>query len=795
VTVNPDKIPCYEYRNYAIPAAVSHDEARLVSQLVRLSMQLGRYTWIGNVLLAVLFSLVWWREVRSSEVFYWCGMLGVLLLARGAYCWRVLERQGGPNRAAELTYTGFAAAEGVAWAVALMVFGAAEPFGFLVQFTLTLGVAVGMLLPFGPLPRIWLAGVLPLAAGQIFVLLTTPVPSVDLVLLAWIAVLGLAGYACAKLHSGVTEAMQLQMDSAHAASAQGQALADLNDSREQLRLALEAIDAGVSDTNVITGERFFSVRYTEILGFNDRAAFVREYRFSESLHPEDRERVLAARRAHLEKGAPFSREFRVRNAQGDYIWVQARGESVRDAKGRATRFVMSIVDITKRREAEVKLVASERRYRALVDATPSLIWTCDRAGKITLVSGRACRLIYGYEPRQVLGRHVTAFNAPEFTMRMFLRRFMPVFRGRSVFDVEVIHQTHEGATLYVNVSAVPSFNAEGELESVLGVCTDITAQKQRERELGVALRNQQVIFDAAGEGIAFVQAGRIENANGALAQMLEVSRSWLIGRPVADVLADAADWNRILEVTRAAARRGDSANHEVMLRAPEAGARSVWSQLTASLVGNEDESEAMILVLTDITPLKQREELAWHQANHDELTGLPNRRLLVENARRLLSVAMRRDRLAALMVLDLDGFKEVNDAFGHAYGDAMLRRVSMRMSIALREYDLIARTGGDEFVILLPEIDDLEAARAVADKLISAAGEDVDTGDRLAHMGASVGIAIFPTDGQDFDSLLRCADAAMYRSKQAGKNRYTFASSPRAGELTVAAPPPVFRPH
>jgi diguanylate cyclase (GGDEF)-like protein len=141
------------------------------------------------------------------------------------------------------------------------------------------------------------------------------------------------------------------------------------------------------------------------------------------------------------------------------------------------------------------------------------------------------------------------------------------------------------------------------------------------------------------------------------------------------------------------------------------------------------------------------------------------------------------------MVLDLDGFKDVNDAFGHAYGDAMLRRVSMRMSMALREYDLIARTGGDEFVILLPEIDDLDAARAVAEKLIAAAGEDIETGDRLSHMGASVGIAVFPTDGQDFDSLLRRADAAMYRSKQAGKNRYTFSAGSPADDVTTAAPP------
>jgi diguanylate cyclase (GGDEF)-like protein/PAS domain S-box-containing protein len=774
---------------------MSRDEARVSLQLVRLSMQSGHYSWVGNVMLAVLFALVYWREGRSTAAFVWCAALAVLLLGRGLLCWRVLAQPQGPSPKWVLAYTGFAAAEGVAWALALVLFGATDPFDFLFQFTLTLGVSIGMLLPFGAVPRIWLAGVLPLAAGQLFALLTTGLPHVDLVLLAWVSVLGLAGYACVKLHTGVTETMRLQIDSEHAAVAQSQALADLNDSREQLRLALEAIDAGVADTNVISGERFFSVRYTEILGFTDRAAFVRDYRFSESLHPDDRARVLAARRAHLDSGAPFRREFRVRNAQGEYIWVQARGESLRDARGRATRFVMSIVDITKRREAEAKLVASERRYRALVDATPSLIWTCDRAGKITLVSGRACRLIYGFEPRQVLGRHVTAFNAPEFTQRLFLRRFMPVFRGRPVFDVEAIHQTRDGATLYVTVSAIPTFDGNGELESVLGVCTDITTQKRRERELAVALRNQQVIFDAAGEGIAFIRSGRIENANGALAQMLGVSRSWLGGRPAADLLADAADWQRILEITRAAAQRGESANHEVMLRAPEgaAAARGVWSQLTASMVGNEDESEAMILVLTDITPLKQREELAWHQANHDELTGLPNRRLLVENARRLLSVAMRRDRLAALMVLDLDGFKEVNDTFGHAYGDAMLRRVSMRMSMALREYDLIARTGGDEFVVLLPEIDDLDAARAVADKLIAAAGEDISTGDRLAHMGASVGIAVFPTDGHDFDALLRCADAAMYQSKQAGKNRYTFASR-EAAEFTTAAPAEL-RPH
>ena len=760
-------------------------------------MQSGHYSWIGNFVLAVLFSAVHWREKEVVDAFYWCGALALLLLGRGLFCRRVLADETEPKAAATLIYGAFAAAEGLAWAAALLLFRVADPTGFLLQFTLALGASIGMLLPFGAVPRLWLAGLAPLAAAQAFALLTVTLTNLDLVLLVWAAVLGLAGYACARLHTGVKETMLLQIESERSAAAQAKALADLKDSRDQLRLALDAIDAGVADTNVVTGERFFSLRYMEILGYKERESFIREYRFSESLHPGDSDRVLEARRKHLEEGAPFRQEFRVRTAKGDYIWVQARGESIRNDIGRATRFVMSIVDITKKREAEDKLVASERRYRALFDATPSLIWTCDREGMITLVSGRACEMIYGYKPKHVLGRHVTAFNAPEFTRRMFMRRFRPVFRGEPVFDVEAIHRTRDGKTLHVMVSAIPTFGADGKLESVLGVCTDITAQKRRERELAVALRNQQVIFDAAGEGIAFVQAGRIERANGALAQMLDVPGSWLSGRPAADILANEADWQRIVEITRAAAQRGESANHEVMLRAPEAGAgmrRGVWSQLTARLVGGEDDAEAMILVLTDITPLKQREEMAWHQANHDELTGLPNRRLLVENARRLLSVAMRRDRLAALMVLDLDGFKEVNDAFGHAYGDAMLRRVAMRMSMALREYDLIARTGGDEFVILLPEIDDLDAARTVGEKLIAAASEDMEIGDRLSHMGASVGIAVFPTDGQDFDSLLRRADAAMYVSKQAGKNRCTFASPQHADPVMPPAPSGL-RPH
>jgi diguanylate cyclase (GGDEF)-like protein/PAS domain S-box-containing protein len=757
-------------------------EPNVAGQLLRLAMGLGRLTWVGNLGLALLLVMAMWGSPLALAGLIWWIVLGTVMLARGVYCTRQVARVDLPDEPVHRNYALFAGVEGVLWAGGLVALSAPSPVGMVLQFGLSIAAVVGSLLPYGAIPRAWLANVVPLAFAQLALLLTRDLPMVLPLAFAWVLCLGITVYAAQRLQRGIADNLRLRFAAQEAVSLKEQTLVELNHGRDQLRLALEAIDAGIGDTNVVTGARFFSARYAEILGYTDRTEFMQAHRFSEALHEEDRARVLEARRRHIEEGVPFREEFRLRTARGDYIWVQARGESTRGADGRATRFVISIVDVTARREAETKLVASERRYRALVEASPSLIWMCDGEGKLTFVSTRGSRGLYGYEPRHMLGKHVTAFNAPDFGRREFLRRFLPVFHGLPVYDIEANHVSRTGKSIYVTVSALPTLDAEGKVESVLGICTDITALKGRERELHVALRNQQVIFDAAGEGIAFLRDGVIESANGALAKMLGVTREWLIGRQVRELLARPGDWEDIRRVTHVAREQGEAANHEVMMRAPDSstGGRSVWCQLT-SRVGDDGDGAAaatMILVLTDITALKRREELAWHQANHDELTGLPNRRLLVENARRLLSVAMRRKRLAALMLLDLDGFKEVNDVFGHAHGDTLLRRVALRLSSVLREYDLVARTGGDEFVVLLPEIDEPQVANHVAEKLIGAAADNIEDTGRSVRIRASVGIALFPADGQDFDSLMVRADAAMYAAKAAGKNQYRFASPP-----------------
>lgn len=753
----------------------------VTAELLKLSVNVGRKTWFANLAFGLLFVLLLWLENRLPPALAWWTGLALVVGARAWFCQAMFTRPPAAERIprAVQSYAALAAAEGTAWALAIVLLPAGSLQSALLQLAVTTVVVLGMLIVLAPAGLPWVAFAIPLGFAQLVLMLSRELPMREITLLAWALTLIGAAMSSQWLRRALSSNASRRARASFSVRAQGQENAELNRSREQLRLALESIDAGISETNLQTGERFFSPRFSEILGYADRDVFLKAYRFSDSLHPDDRERVLTARRRHVEQGAALREECRMQRASGDYVWVILRGQSVRGTDGRAIRLVLSIVDNSERRSAEQRLAESERRYRALVEASPSLIWVCDARGRLTFVSDRACRDLYGSEPREMIGRHVWDFNAPEFTRREFLRRFAPVLHGRPVFDMEAVHRNRRHEPIYVSVSALPILNDRGEIESVTGICSDITGIKQRERELNIALRNQQAIFDAAGEGIAFVRKGRIEGPNGALARMLGVSREALLGQPVEEILANRADWETIEQATNAAGVRGDAAIHEVMLRAQDG--RAVWCQLASRQAGD---GHSRILVLTDITSLKRREEIAWHQANHDDLTGLPNRRLLVEHARRLLSVALRQRRLAAVLVLDLDGFKEINDLFGHQYGDALLRRVAQRLSSVLRDYDVVARTGGDEFVVLLPELEDPSVAVVVAEKLIAAASENVDVPGRTVRMHASVGIAMFPADGHDFDVLISSADSAMYAAKAAGKNRYQF-----AGELEALRAP------
>lgn len=221
---------------------------------------------------------------------------------------------------------------------------------------------------------------------------------------------------------------------------------------------------------------------------------------------------------------------------------------------------------------------------------------------------------------------------------------------------------------------------------------------------------------------------------------------------------------------------GEIADFKIEKRYIRKDGEVLWGSEQMSLVRDEKgEPEYCISAIQDITERKQVERQINFMAYHDKLTGLPNRALLFDRLSQAMSQAKRDAKSLALLFVDLDGFKNINDKYGHEAGDSVLRMASQRFLACVRAVDTVSRFGGDEFVIILGNLDDPQQAQGVAEKIVQAFAQSLTLPDgQECYVGASVGISIFPEHGSAMDNLLTAADQAMYESKRRGKNTYTF---------------------
>ena len=404
-------------------------------------------------------------------------------------------------------------------------------------------------------------------------------------------------------------------------------------------------------------------------------------------------------------------------------------------------------------------------------------------GIITVFNEGAERML-GYRAEDLVGRRTPeglhlpeeiASRADELGLEPTFDVFVQLVReGRRAETREWTYVRRDGTHVPVSLTVTAIRDPEGEVTGFVGIGRDITESRRTQAELRAAEELFRSTFENAAIGVALVAPdGRWLRVNRALCSLLGYSADELLAGSFQDI-THPADLHADLELVESVlAGRVDG--YEMEKRYLRKDGTVIWALLTVSLVRADDGTPRhFVSQVQDITARKQAEAALAHQATHDDLTELWNRRRMDEELERVVTHARRYGSDAALLIVDLDGFKAINDRLGHAAGDAFLHAVGATLRTALRESDSCARLGGDEFAVLLPHSDE-ESARQTGERIVAGIGT-LRSGPRPddPRSTASVGVALLRA-GLDYDAWMRAADKARYDAKGAGGARVSVA--------------------
>ena len=524
--------------------------------------------------------------------------------------------------------------------------------------------------------------------------------------------------------------------------------------------------------------------------------------------PDDRDAAIEYNERMIRgEVSTYSREKRYLRKDGSIVWVNLAVNVVKGANGRPSHVISVIEDISDRKEAEEKLRRSEERFRSLTVMFSDFYWETDEEHRITqLVHGGGYRRIYA--PQVLIGK--ASWDLPSirpdaagWAAHKAIRNARLPFRDFCFARID-----SEGNERHIAISGEPMF-AGGRFIGYRGVGSDVTDRRRAEELQDAHARHQEIIaefgrnalrlhdpqalLDEAARGAAHALGAEAVAYYECMADERKVVLRSCVGRAF-----DAA----ILEVGPAAAvgdaiRSGEPCTLQEE-QAVQAGFPGGWAHGFASALAMpvrgerrtfgvlcafsrrprayaEPESGFLGALASVLSAALQRinsEERLAYLAQFDNLTGLPNRALMRDRFAQMLAQASRHGSKLGVMFVDLDHFKLVNDMQGHAAGDELLKEVARRLSACVRSGDTVARISGDEFVVILGDMASPENAPHVAQKVLERLAAPFAISGRETFVTASIGMAIYPDDGDNADALISAADAAMYRAKESGRNSY-----------------------
>ena len=571
--------------------------------------------------------------------------------------------------------------------------------------------------------------------------------------------------------------------------------------RRSTELEYQAILANASIGIAFTRERKFSLcnpKFEEMLGYGPGELIGQPgeviYTSPESYAELGRVAVPV-----LREGKQLDLEWEFRRKDGSTLLCRVIAKAINPSQTQ-TGTIWIAEDITERKRHSNEVDRLLREQEAILgSASIGIVFIRDRC---IVRCNRRYEEMYGYGPGEMDGQPTSILYAEESAYRKGGETYAELAAGKTSRRIG-LRQHRNGDTFWTRVDGRAVDPGHPEKGSVWTV-EDITEQLRAEEELERLLAEQKLILDNATVGISFVKNRVYQRCNPRFEEMFGYAPGEMIGLSTATIFPSEQVFEEVGEKYYEALARGEPSIEERQLKRrdgslfwckivgraidparPHEGTIWIYDDVSAEHAAREQLEQAVshrTAQLADanrklegeIAERKQAEQRAQHLADHDALTGLPNRRLLEDRLTQALALSYRNREQTAVMFVDLDRFKTINDSLGHATGDVLLKEVAGRLVAQLRDGDTICRIGGDEFVVVLPEIRRATDAAHVAQKVIEQLSLPTAIEGRELHVTPSIGIAVFPEDGRDAETLIRNADAAMYHAKEMGRANYQF---------------------
>jgi diguanylate cyclase (GGDEF)-like protein/PAS domain S-box-containing protein len=566
-----------------------------------------------------------------------------------------------------------------------------------------------------------------------------------------------------------------------------QAEIQLRESEERYRSSFEQAAVGITHSSFDGRMLRCNARFADFLGYTQKE--VLGLTVEQITAMEDRAESFAILQ-RIATGAiqTATWEMRYIRKDGSLTWGKLSISAQHDNTGRALHFIGLVEDINALKAAEQNLAKvqealrlSEERYRTAFQTSLDAI-NINRIGDGRYVEcNKAFLDIVGFAREEVIGRtsvELGVWANPDDRQKM---TDLIAMNG-SCRDLESRFRTKEGRIFWGLMSA--SAIEIGGVPCVLSITRDITHTKAAEERLATAAEALRVseeryrkVFQTSLDPITInrVEDERYIDVNQAFLDVMGFERSEVIGRTSRElgVWVDARDRDNLTEILN---RTAECQNLEVQFR--KKNEDTIWALMSASVI-DIDGVSCVLTIARDVSNAKAAEDEIRNLAFYDPLTGLPNRRLLLERLHQALSTSNRTGRLLALLFVDLDNFKMLNDTLGHQTGDLLLQEAARRLTACVRDVDTVGRLGGDEFVLMLEDLsqipeDAAAQAQAVGEKILAIIGQSYILDGRECRSSASIGISVFGDRRESSNEVLQQADIAMYQAKAAGRNTMRF---------------------